>query len=131
MTHTTKPGSGTGGHGENTRKGKGVHRRRFLGGMAGVGLGAVAGAGGAFSLLTEAGKSKASAATNTATLTVPDLLEGTTSGSTTTFTLEAKTGTAEVLSGVTSDTMGYNQSFLGPTMKWTSGDTVLLNITNS
>jgi FtsP/CotA-like multicopper oxidase with cupredoxin domain len=27
--------------------------------------------------------------------------------------------------------MGYNQSFLGPTMKWTSGDTVLLNITNS
>jgi len=36
-----------------------------------------------------------------------------------------------VLSGVTSTTMGYNQSFLGPTMKWTNGDTVLLNITNS
>jgi hypothetical protein len=70
-----------------TSGGKGVHRRRFLGGMAGVALGAVAGAGGAFSLLTEAGKNRASAATNTATLTVPDLLEGTASGSTTTFTL--------------------------------------------
>ncbi|MCL6673298.1 multicopper oxidase family protein [Streptomyces panaciradicis] len=111
--------------------GKGMHRRGFLGGMAGVGLGAVAGAGGAFSLLAEAGRNRASAATATATLTVPDLLEGTTSDGTTTFTLEAKTGTAEVLSGVTSDTMGYNQSFLGPTMKWTKGDTVLLDITNS
>lgn len=114
-----------------TAGGKGVHRRTFLGGMAGVGLGAVAGAGAAFSLLTQAGGNKASAATGTATLTVPDLLEGTTSGGTTTFTLKAKTGTAEVVSGVTSSTMGYNQSFLGPTMKWTSGDTVRLDITNS
>ncbi|WP_181805069.1 multicopper oxidase family protein [Streptomyces shenzhenensis] len=113
------------------KRGKGVHRRRFLGGMAGVGLGAVAAAGSTFALLADAKGNKAGAATNTATLNIPDLLEGTTSGSTTTFTLEAKTGTAEVLSGVTSDTMGYNQSFLGPTMKWTSGDTVLLNITNS
>jgi len=114
-----------------TAGGKGVHRRTFLGGMAGVGLGAVAGAGAAFSLLTQAGGNKASAATGTATLTVPDLLEGTTSGGTTTFTLKAKTGTAEVVSGVTSSTMGYNQSSLGPTMKWTSGDTVRLDITNS
>ncbi|MDC2961238.1 multicopper oxidase domain-containing protein [Streptomyces gilvifuscus] len=122
-TRHTKAGRASGG--------KGMHRRRFLGGMAGVGLGAVAGAGGAISLLAEAGRNRASAATATATLTVPDLLEGTTSDGTTTFTLEAKTGTAEVLSGVTSDTMGYNQSFLGPTMKWTKGDTVLLDITNS
>ena len=113
------------------KRGKGVHRRRFLGGMAGVGLGAVAAAGSTFALLADAKGNKAGAATNTATLNIPDLLEGTTSGSTTTFTLEARTGTAEVLSGVTSDTMGYNQSFLGPTMKWTSGDTVLLDITNS
>jgi FtsP/CotA-like multicopper oxidase with cupredoxin domain len=141
MADITKPDGPTGDTGRSgktkhsktsrTAGGKGMHRRKFLGGMAGVGLGAVAGAGGAFSLLTEAGKNKASAATNTATLTVPDLLEGTTSDSTTTFTLEAKTGTAEVLSGVTSDTMGYNQSFLGPTMKWTNGNTVVLDITNS
>ncbi|MEU9276224.1 multicopper oxidase domain-containing protein [Streptomyces sp. NPDC048342] len=113
------------------KRGKGVHRRRFLGGMAGVGLGAVAAAGSTFALLADAKDNKAGAATDTATLNIPDLLEGTTTGGTTTFTLEARTGTAEVLSGVTSDTMGYNQSFLGPTMKWTSGDTVLLDITNS
>ncbi|MFF4305664.1 multicopper oxidase family protein [Streptomyces sp. NPDC001601] len=112
-------------------RGKGVHRRRFLGGMAGVGLGAVAAAGSTFALLTDAKGNKAGAATNTAALSVPDLLEGTTSDSTTTFTLEAKTGSAEVLSGVTSTTAGYNQSFLGPTMKWTKGNTNVLNITNS
>ncbi|MEW1778427.1 multicopper oxidase domain-containing protein [Streptomyces sp. NPDC086777] len=113
------------------KRGKGVHRRKFLGGMAGVGLGAVAAAGSTFALLTDAKGNKAGAATNTATLSVPDLLEGTTSDSTTTFTLEAKTGSAEVLSGVTSTTAGYNQSFLGPTMKWTKGNTNVLNITNS
>ncbi|MEU9341959.1 multicopper oxidase domain-containing protein [Streptomyces sp. NPDC048278] len=113
------------------KRGKGVHRRKFLGGMAGVGLGAVAAGGATFALLTDASGNKAGAATNTATLTVPDLLEGTTSDSTTTFTLEAKTGSAEVLSGVTSTTAGYNQSFLGPTMKWTKGNVNVLNITNS
>ncbi|MFJ9373631.1 multicopper oxidase family protein [Streptomyces sp. NPDC101455] len=145
MTHTSEPASGEnrdvkGNHRKSTAekrehgqdialRGKGLHRRKFLGGMAGTGIAAVAAAGGAFALLNDAAKNKASAADST--LVIPDLLEGTTSGSTTTFTLEAKTGTAEVLSGVTSDTMGYNQSFLGPTMKWTNGDTVLLNITNS
>ena len=147
MTDSTEPSTGRsdkGAHrkagqakGEHTktskgRGGKGLHRRKFLGGMAGAaGLAAVAAAGTTFSLLTDAKGNKAGAATNSATLTIPDLLEGTTSDTTTTFTLEAKTGTSEVVSGVTSSTMGYNQSFLGPTMKWTKGNTALLNITNS
>ncbi|GDY62590.1 multicopper oxidase family protein [Streptomyces avermitilis] len=122
MTHTTQPASGAG-------RGKGMHRRKFLGGMAGAGFAAVAAGGAALAYLTDAGQNRAGAASTT--LTIPELLEGTTSDGTTTFTLEAKTGTSEVLSGVTSTTAGYNQSFLGPTMKWTSGDTVLLNITNS
>ncbi|WP_200308317.1 multicopper oxidase family protein [Streptomyces adelaidensis] len=148
MTYTTEPASGagrqnTGSHakngrglkGEHTKEsrgrgGKGLHRRKFLGGMAGAGLAAVAVAGTTFSLLTDAKGNKAGAATNTATLNVPDLLEGTTTDGTTTFTLTAQTGTHEVLSGVTSDTAGYNGSYLGPTMKWTTGSTVLLNITN-
>lgn len=116
-------------HGKDSAaRGKGLHRRKFLGGMAGAGIAAVAAAGGAFSLLNDAAKNKASAADST--LVVPDLLEGTTSSGVTTFTLEAKTGTHEVISGVTSSTMGYNQDFLGPTLKWTNGDEVLLNITN-
>jgi FtsP/CotA-like multicopper oxidase with cupredoxin domain len=130
MTHTTQPASGSGrdkGHGKSN--GKGMHRRRFLGGMAGAGLAAVTAGGTAIALLTNAGQDKASAASTT--LTIPDLLEGTTTDGTTTFTLEAKAGTSEVISGVTSTTAGYNQSYLGPTMKWTNGDTVLLNITNS
>ncbi|WP_329552802.1 multicopper oxidase family protein [Streptomyces sp. NBC_00696] len=116
-------------HGKDSAaRGKGLHRRKFLGGMAGAGIAAVAAAGGAFSLLNDAAKNKASAADST--LVIPDLLEGTTSSGVTTFTLEAKTGTHEVISGVTSSTMGYNQDFLGPTLKWTNGDEVLLNITN-
>ncbi|WRZ90404.1 multicopper oxidase domain-containing protein [Streptomyces sp. NBC_01007] len=128
MTHSTQPASGTGNDKGRSRT-KGTHRRAFLGGMAGTALAAVTAGGTAIALLTNATQNKAHAAGTT--LTIPDLLEGTASGGTTTYTLEAKTGTSEVLSGVTSTTAGYNQSFLGPTLKWTSGDTVLLNITNS
>ncbi|WP_338686855.1 multicopper oxidase domain-containing protein [Streptomyces acidiscabies] len=132
MTHSTEhTDSGKSEHAKAGRRAKGLHRRKFLGGMAGIGFGAVAGAGTAVGLLGGTDGNKASAATNTATLTVPDLLEGTTSGTTTTFTLEAKTGTHDVLSGVSSTSAGYNGSYLGPTMKWTNGSTVLLNITNS
>ncbi|MEU6381590.1 multicopper oxidase domain-containing protein [Streptomyces sp. NPDC046909] len=139
MTHTTGPDrdahardgqEAKGKHSKETRgRKKALHRRKFLGGMAGVGLGAVGAAGAAFSLLTEGVRSKAAAADGT--LVIPDLLEGTTSDGTTTFTLATQTGTTEVLSGVSSTTSGYNQSFLGPTMKWTKGDTVLLDITNN
>ncbi|WP_371662740.1 multicopper oxidase family protein [Streptomyces sp. NBC_00280] len=110
-------------------KSKGLHRRKFLGGMAGAaGLAAVGAAGATFALLTDGNTFKAAAADNT--LNIPDLLEGTTADGTTTFTLTAQTGTSEVVSGVTSTTAGYNGSYLGPTMKWTNGSTVLLNITN-
>ncbi|MCX5331194.1 MULTISPECIES: multicopper oxidase family protein [unclassified Streptomyces] len=138
MTHTAEPDKGAhtrdgqeakAEHSKGSRgRKKALHRRKFLGGMAGVGLAAVGAAGAAFSLLTEGARNKAAAADGT--LPIPDLLEGTVSDGTTTFTLAAQTGTSEVLSGVTSSTAGYNQSFLGPTMKWTKGDTVLLNITN-
>jgi suppressor of ftsI/bilirubin oxidase len=128
MTHSTQPAPGA-GNDKGRSRAKGMHRRTFLGRMAGAGLAAATAGGTAIAVLTNATQNKAHAAGTT--LTIPDLLEGTTSGGTTTYTLEAKTGTSEVLSGVTSTTAGYNQSFLGPTMKWTSGDTVLLNITNS
>lgn len=110
-------------------KSKGMHRRKFLGGMAGAGLAAVGAAGATFAMLTDGNAFEAAAADTT--LNIPDLLEGTTADGTTTFTLTAKTGTSEVVSGVTSTTAGYNGSYLGPTMKWTNGSTVLLNITNT
>ncbi|MFF3373145.1 multicopper oxidase family protein [Streptomyces sp. NPDC002680] len=141
MSHTNEPVDSTeqqrkGAHAKRDRVGdkgerhrKGLHRRKFLGGMAGVGFAAVGAATGTFALLTDGNTFKASAADTT--LNIPDLLEGTTADGTTTFTLTAQTGTAEVLSGVTSTTAGYNGSLLGPTMKWTNGSTVLLNITNN
>lgn len=127
MTHTTDPADDTN---QRTKglSGKGLHRRKFLGGLAGLGLGAVA-AGGSFGLMTAGGR-KASAATRTRPLPVPDLLEGTAALGTTTFTLEAKSGTSEVIRGVSSTTAGYNGSFLGPTLKWTTGEKVRLNVTN-
>ncbi|MFJ3666546.1 multicopper oxidase family protein [Streptomyces sp. NPDC090106] len=148
MTHTTDPAPDSGRaeqqgkgvharrergvkseHGKGSRGGKGLHRRTFLGGMAGAGLASVGVAGALFSLLTDGNGNRAAAADGT--LPVPELLEGTASDGVHTFTLEARTGTAEVLGGVTSTTAGYNGAFLGPTMKWTTGDTVLVNITNS
>ncbi|WP_406006633.1 multicopper oxidase domain-containing protein [Streptomyces sp. NBC_00637] len=150
MTHTTDSPSGsdrqgrgaharTGRHDKDEHSkeskgtgGKGLHRRKFLGGMAGAaGLAAVGAAGVTFSLLTGGNNSKASAADATGTLTVPDLLEATTTDGATTYTLTAKAGTSEVLGGVTSTTAGYNGSYLGPTMKWTKGETVLMNFTNT
>lgn len=153
MTHTTDPASGAGrqskgAHARSDRgakderhtksgetkggHGKGLHRRKFLSGMAGAaGLAAVGTAGVTFSLLAGGNSNKASAADATGTLTVPDLLEATTTDGATTYTLTAKTGTGEVLSGVTSTTAGYNGAYLGPTMKWTKGDTVLMNFTNT
>ncbi|WP_105970549.1 multicopper oxidase family protein [Streptomyces geranii] len=131
-THAKRDRGEKGEHTQQSRSrsGKGLHRRTFLGGMAGAaGLAAVGAAGATFALLSNGSGFKASAAD--ATLNIPDLLEGTTADGTTTFTLTAKTGTSEVISGVTSTTAGYNGSYLGPTMKWTKGDTVLLNITNS
>lgn len=130
MTNNTERRHSRRGSDKGGNTGKGLHRRKFLGGMAGAGLAAVSAAGATFSLLTDAKGNKAGAATSTATLNIPDLLEGTTSDGTTTFTLTAQTGTHEVVSGVTSETAGYNGSYLGPTMKWTTGSTVLLNITN-
>ncbi|UIX30589.1 multicopper oxidase family protein [Streptomyces sp. GQFP] len=141
MSHTNEPVDSTeqqrkGAHAKHDRGGdkgerhrKGLHRRKFLGGMAGVGFAAVGAATGTFALLTDGNTFKAAAADTT--LNIPDLLEGTTADGTTTFTLAAQTGTAEVISGVTSTTAGYNGSILGPTMKWTNGSTVLLNITNN
>lgn len=76
--------------------------------MAGVGLGAVGAAGAAFSLLTGGNNNKAAAADGT--LTIPDLLEGTTSDSTTIYTLTAQTGTSEVISSVSSTTASTTTS---------------------
>ena len=122
------------------KSGKPVDRRSFvIGGSIGLGAAAV-GAGilgkGNVPFVAEsaAAASSASASASTSssdTFTYPSLLTGTTSGSVTSYTLDMETGTNEVLSGVSSSTMGFNGPYLGPTLKWANGDTVQMNITNN
>src|SRR5215213_2994433 len=98
-----------------------IQRRTFLSGMAGIGT-ALAGAAVFSGALPIGGRNKAFAAD--ATLSIPDLLTPTVTDGSSVHTLTMKTGTHEVLSGVSSKTAGFNGTFLGPTMKWTNGDTV-------
>src|SRR5689334_10852486 len=107
---------------------RGIQRRTFLSGMAGIGT-ALAGAAVFSGALPTGGRNKAFAATTT--LPIPDLLTPTVTDGSSVHTLNMKTGTHEVLSGVSSSTAGFNGTFLGPTMKWTNGDTVQVNVTNN
>jgi FtsP/CotA-like multicopper oxidase with cupredoxin domain len=125
MSHSTSSTAGK----------KGIHRRRFLGGLAGAGA-ALAATTTALSLISQTdSKNKASAASATTstsgTLVIPSLLSATTSDSTDVYTLTMDTGTTEILSGVSSSTAGFNGSFLGPTIKVTNGDVVQMDVTNN
>jgi FtsP/CotA-like multicopper oxidase with cupredoxin domain len=132
MRHTKSPAR---------KPGNSIGRREFvIGGTLGLGTAAVGVAVFAASkspLISEnaaatASSSASSSASATAgTFTYPSLLAGTTSSNVTTYTLDMETGTHDVLSGVSSSTMGFNDSYLGPTMKWTNGDTVQMKVTNN
>jgi len=103
-----------------------ISRRGVLRGLGALALmGAAAGTG--LSIGTPA-----KAATATGTLNIPTLLDSTTDSSgTLVYTLSMETGSTEILSGITSDTCGFNQAFLGPVIKVTQGDTVQMDITNN
>jgi FtsP/CotA-like multicopper oxidase with cupredoxin domain len=105
----------------------GVSRRGLLRGIGAVALlGAAAGAGLKYTNYASA------ATTASGTLTIPTQLTPTEDSSgTKVFKLEMQSGTAEILSGVSSTTAGFNQAFLGPVLKVTNGDTVQMDITNS
>ena len=132
MEHTASPAK---------QPGNSINRRSFVvGGVLGLGAGAVGVgilAGGKNSpirqnpLIGENAAATSSASASDDTFTYPSLLSGTTSDDVVTYALDMETGTHEVLTGVTSDTMGYNGSYLGPTMKWTNGDTVQMQVTNN
>ncbi|MEV6347425.1 multicopper oxidase domain-containing protein [Actinoplanes sp. NPDC051851] len=95
------------------------------------GLGALAFSAAAVGAGLELAAPASAATTASGTLTIPTLLSGTDSDGTTVYELTMQTGTTEILSGVSSDTCGFNQDFLGPVIKVTQGDTVQMNITNN
>lgn len=132
MKHTSRSAS---------RPGKPIDRRTLVvGGALGLGAAAVgvailADGKNPFvdenAAATASASASASSSASDDTFTYPSLLSATTSDGVSVYTLDMETGTHEVLSGVTSSTMGYNGSYLGPTMKWTNGDTVQMKVTNN
>lgn len=116
-----------------------MSRRKFIG-IGGLGISALA-VGTTFKFATD---SQATAVGGT--LNIPTLLSASSSSSasasatssssassstTSVYDLTMETGTTELLSGISSSTMGYNGAYLGPTIKVTKGDAVQLNITNN
>ena len=62
-------------------------------------------------------------------LVIPPLLTGTTSDGVTTFSLTAQQGT-RVLDGVSRRTAGFNDTYLGPTIRIAQGQRVRIRVTN-
>lgn len=68
--------------------------------------------------------------TRSGTLPIPPLQTGHWIDGVRTYNLEMITGTTEFTPGVDTPTMGYNGTFLGPTLVLTRGESVQLNVTN-
>ena len=63
-------------------------------------------------------------------LQIPGLLESTEKDGQKVFELTPQHGQTEFLAGQKAETMGYNGSYLGPTIRVNRGDDVLINVTN-
>ncbi|WP_377271172.1 multicopper oxidase family protein [Peterkaempfera sp. SMS 1(5)a] len=99
-----------------------MSRRRFIAGMA-TAASALAGASG-----IALSQGTARAAGNR--LPLPELLVPTQQGGVTVFAMQAAFGTHELLPGVSSDTAGFNGSYLGPTLRVRNGQRVRFEVTN-
>jgi Multicopper oxidase len=64
-------------------------------------------------------------------LKIPPLLEGKPSGSGKIYELTVAAGKSDFLSGVATPTIGFNGSYLGPTIRCRAGDRVTLRVKNS
>lgn len=63
-------------------------------------------------------------------LPIPPELSPAVDGDTLVFSLTAQAGTAEILPGKPADTWGYNEAYLGPTLRARRGDRVRVEFTN-
>jgi FtsP/CotA-like multicopper oxidase with cupredoxin domain len=100
-----------------------LSRRKVL-----IGLGGLA-AGGA--LAGTALRFAPQAAAATGTLTIPTLLEPSDEDGVSVYTLNMQTGTTVLRTGITSNTAGFNRSYLGPCLKVTNGERVRMEVTNN
>ncbi len=71
-------------------------------------------------------------APGTNVLAIPELLEASDIGGATAYDLAIGPSSHDYLQGVMTDTIAYNsQSVLGPTVRWRTGEDVVLNVTNN
>ncbi|MEJ9080461.1 multicopper oxidase domain-containing protein [Gordonia malaquae] len=103
-----------------------VSRRTLL---KGVGL-AVLGAG-AVACTSRSEPEPDAAAAVVRPLPIPPVLAPRKVGKTKVFSLEARTGTSEIVPGTRTGTWGYNGANLGPTIRVTRGDNVRINVRNA
>lgn len=61
----------------------------------------------------------------------PPLDQGVMIGGARTFTLNMQNSTTQFFPGINTETAGYNQSYLGPTLEIRKGDSVVINVTNN
>ncbi|MEY9836702.1 multicopper oxidase family protein [Streptacidiphilus sp. EB103A] len=110
-----------------------VSRRSFFTRTAGLGAALAGGTvfGMALNDSNPAGAATTTSTNATAALSIPTLLSPTVTSGVSVYALDMETGTHDVLAGTSSSTYGFNGSYLGPTMQWTNGESVQLNITNN
>ncbi len=65
------------------------------------------------------------------TFVTPVLDTGTWVGGARTFSLKMQTGTTEFFPGIQTQTAGYNQNYLGPTLQIRKGDSVVIRVVNN
>lgn len=61
----------------------------------------------------------------------PQLDQGTMINGARTFNLNMQTGNTQFFPGVNTETAGYNQNYLGPTLEIHKGDSIVINVTNN
>jgi len=102
-----------------------LSRRDFL-----ASLMVAAGGGAAFVVLEPLDKVSALAQLAATPLPIPPLLTPQDQNGTKVFNLTLQPGQSSFLPGLTTDTLGINGSYLGPTLRASQGDPVRINITN-
>src|SRR4051812_31207098 len=102
-----------------------LSRRKFL-----AGLMVATGSGAATMLLGPLDKVSALAQVAATPLPIPPLLAPQDQNGTKVFNLTLQQGQSSFLPGLTTDTLGINGSYLGPTLRASQGDPVLINVTN-
>jgi FtsP/CotA-like multicopper oxidase with cupredoxin domain len=100
-------------------------RREFL-----AGLMAITGGSAAITLMGSFEKVSAQGTLAATTLPIPPLLRPQDQNGTRVFNLTLQQGQSHFLPGLTTATLGINGNYLGPTLRASQGDPVIMNVTN-